>query len=89
MGVTQHPKPEGSGILKAVNAFDDFENIHTKDTYHRIMVRNQPVRVTTGGRCMWEFEDYILCARYFNRPLKAELKRREGISDWDTNVRLE
>jgi hypothetical protein len=89
MGVRSHPAPEESEILAGVNEYDDFDSIYTKKSYHRIILGDTFVRVTSGGRAMWEFEDYILVTRYSNRPLKAELKRREGISDWDTNVRLE
>jgi hypothetical protein len=89
MGVRDHPLPEESAVLQAVNAFTDFGQISTKAGGHSIRVRGRRVRVTTGGRCFWGFGDWVLQTRYNNEDLRAELLRRERLNDWDTNVRLE
>lgn len=84
-----HPDPENSATVAYVNGYDDFDDIYTKGDYHRIMRGDTLIRITSGGRCIWQYGDYLFTARYQNRPLKAELKQREGISDWDTKVSLE
>ena len=89
MPFRHHPNPENSAIVAYVNDFDDFDRIYTKGDYHRIKRGDKLIRLTSGGRCIYQFGDYLLSAQYENRPLKAELKKREGISDWDTNISLE
>jgi len=76
-----HPNPQLSDTVAAVNRLRDWDRIDTVvtgDTYHHtVTVGSSDVAVYTCGTMRWVFGDYYLSATFENPPLRRELSRRQ------------
>jgi len=81
-----HPNAGDTPVIQALNALNEYHNVHTMQSdngqhpptiTHTVTVGDRRVTVTAEGTARWAGDDRIFTAAYENPELARELQQRE------------